>query len=502
MKYFYTIKGFASYSGSTVSPTTTGNPVFIPCKIGSYTMDGHTQFKPSSIAFYLTAKSGTTNAVAGVYSYGGQSYAILRSQTTLGIANLLGPTRMCVSDVEITGGAVNALGYYLNSMPTTTISGQFRLHQTIGTAADYNLIASVCPVMYSINNTNYRYLVFPGGGGYTDLIIAGNEYRYSIAGFNTVPVYGNIPSDYELFTESATSAVVKSEYAGQIIDFGDTPQIIPQAVYNFITANADAIYPYTYVVKNKQGVTLDQIDECPAIQSVAVSRTGETVDVVLLGVNNQSYTMQFSIQVPEHYVFLGMAYSAASKRADLPTGYTTAVTWNSNMTIYPIIAKSYPPAVTFSILTYHNKSDSAVVTKDIVSISTINGALREGSSIMDPVITIEQTDIPTFNYVKIPAFNNRYYYVTDITSVAYGLWRITLHTDVLMTYDAGIRSLTAIIDRQENDFNAMLSDDRIPLDNDTEQTFVELSNAGPFSQSLDASSSKNIIVTIVRGDNT
>ena len=53
------------------------------------------------------------------------------------------------------------------------------------------------------------------------------------------------------------------------------------------------------------------------------------------------------------------------------------------------------------------------VGKNIGVVSTLSGTLRESSSIIDPVITIE-ADPTGFNYLYIPDFNRRRkYFCTD-----------------------------------------------------------------------------------------
>lgn len=86
---------------------------------------------------------------------------------------------------------------------------------------------------------------------------------------------------------------------------------------------------------------------------------------------------------------------------------------------------------------------------------TISCVLRDGSSVMSPVIEIETPthivddvlvdyDVTKFNYAYIPFFNNRYYYIEDIVSVNNRLWELHLKTDVLYTYAAQIYRLNGV----------------------------------------------------------
>ncbi len=112
----------------------------------------------------------------------------------------------------------------------------------------------------------------------------------------------------------------------------------------------------------------------------------------------------------------------------------------------------------------HFKCDSAanVVDKELQKQTPdLVGTLRAGSSIIDPVIIVEAND-PGFqanesNYIYVEEFG-RYYYITNIISVNYTLWELHCHVDVLMSYKEQIRAQTAIVARQEAEYNLMLDD--------------------------------------------
>lgn len=112
-----------------------------------------------------------------------------------------------------------------------------------------------------------------------------------------------------------------------------------------------------------------------------------------------------------------------------------------------------------TITFYNNASERNAVTKNLTEIATLSGALREESSIIDPKITIASltNSIRDINYAYIPDFG-RYYFVNEIVSVRNGVWRISMHVDVLMTYAEGIRANSAIIQRNENEYDLKLND--------------------------------------------
>lgn len=108
---------------------------------------------------------------------------------------------------------------------------------------------------------------------------------------------------------------------------------------------------------------------------------------------------------------------------------------------------------------FQNNSDKNVVDKDIVLKANIEGTLREDCSVIDPIITIDLislSDIKSINYAQIPDFG-RYYYVTNIICKG-KLFEIHMHVDVLNSYKDELKQLSAVIARQENNNNVMLTD--------------------------------------------
>ena len=105
-------------------------------------------------------------------------------------------------------------------------------------------------------------------------------------------------------------------------------------------------------------------------------------------------------------------------------------------------------------------SEKNKIGKSISTLYTASGALREGTSIINPVIRISGANVPTLknaNYMYIPDFN-RYYFITDIKSIWNGLIEISGHVDVLQTYSSQIRNNTAIVKRNANSWNLYIED--------------------------------------------
>ncbi len=106
---------------------------------------------------------------------------------------------------------------------------------------------------------------------------------------------------------------------------------------------------------------------------------------------------------------------------------------------------------------YKNYSDKNVVDKEITQQgSDITGTLREDCSIINPVLIVESLSDFGVNYAYIAEFG-RYYYINNIVCKNH-LYELQMHVDVLKTYAGGIRSNSAVISRQENNYNLYLQD--------------------------------------------
>lgn len=115
--------------------------------------------------------------------------------------------------------------------------------------------------------------------------------------------------------------------------------------------------------------------------------------------------------------------------------------------------------MSFSIQLMRNNSQVNKVGKDLTSLLSVTGTLREETSIIDPVIVIEcnLSNMTRCNYMYIAEFD-RYYFVNNIRSITKDLVEFTCHVDVLETYKNEIRKNSAIVKRQQNNWNLYLND--------------------------------------------
>lgn len=138
--------------------------------------------------------------------------------------------------------------------------------------------------------------------------------------------------------------------------------------------------------------------------------------------------------------------------------------------------------MSFPIILYNNKDAINVVNKELEEIKTLIGTMRDGSSILDPVILLEEQVslvTPSCNYLYIAQFG-RYYYVTNIVSSYNNLCEIHCHVDVLMSFSSQIKAQTAVVARQEGKYNMMLDDGFFMCYQNPKLQTKLFSNATPF----------------------
>ena len=105
-----------------------------------------------------------------------------------------------------------------------------------------------------------------------------------------------------------------------------------------------------------------------------------------------------------------------------------------------------------NVTLYRNRSEVNKLDKILENEYSVPGILRDGSSITNPNITIEDdSSIINYNYAYIEDFN-RYYFIENITSICAGLWNVQFRVDVLMSFKSEILECYATIDHtQENE---------------------------------------------------
>lgn len=116
--------------------------------------------------------------------------------------------------------------------------------------------------------------------------------------------------------------------------------------------------------------------------------------------------------------------------------------------------------VGFDVTLMVNNDPYNKIQKSPVTVgNAYKGVLKEECSLVDPVILLEIDSVPVgANYAYIEAFG-RYYFIKNVESYRNGLWSVSLHCDVLMTYSAGILASPVVVARSSSNFNMLLNDD-------------------------------------------
>ena len=175
------------------------------------------------------------------------------------------------------------------------------------------------------------------------------------------------------------------------------------------------------------------------------------------------------------------------------------------------------------------KSSSELIRCDKINYLSktleVQGFLRESTSINNPQILIEldyemsdivddnddevdnviyfkQGELLSANYVYIPDFN-RYYYISDITSVRTKLWRLSLDVDVLMSHLAKIKNVNALVTRNEFTYDKLVKDDLVTYYYNkevTESTLPKGDKVNTYFHSSLSLVTDNIVITCVNDD--
>lgn len=113
---------------------------------------------------------------------------------------------------------------------------------------------------------------------------------------------------------------------------------------------------------------------------------------------------------------------------------------------------------------YKTSSEPKSYPKVLQNELLVNGTIRDenGFDIMNPTLRIVDINPLSYNYLYIEEFL-RYYFIVKPIYYRNNVYDLVLHEDVLQSHYAKFELLNAFINRNENDFNPMIKDDRIPL---------------------------------------
>lgn len=118
-----------------------------------------------------------------------------------------------------------------------------------------------------------------------------------------------------------------------------------------------------------------------------------------------------------------------------------------------------------NITLMNTDSPNNMINKTVTIVADYTGAVaRVNLSVENPVLILEESvaNIMSANYCYIAEFH-RYYFITDKTTDVNGLWTISLKVDVLESFKNDIFQLKGIVQRQKDNYDMYLRDDKIPV---------------------------------------
>ena len=296
-----------------------------------------------------------------------------------------------------------------------------------------------------LKEDNVYYLI---GGRIDDTIINKKIYELNLTSQTLTETTYVLPDDFDTknswFVQGANEGFMfttTKAYKFSFIEYNN--------IYNISNSKDDVIY------KTLTGQS--------PISKLKFTQSGDTIGYNFTTITGD-VTGTYTPQIPSGYKLIGYSPSPNSTKAIIPLD--TEITYNvlEDFTFYEVYGKYRPIDTPFSIKLYQNKAEANRVDKTnyITLVKEVLGVLRESTSIIDFSVVLELDTFPNFNYVYIEIFN-RYYFVSDIVSVNKNIWEVSLSCDVLMSYKDAINACTGFVDRNENTYNLLIVDDKLPL---------------------------------------
>lgn len=265
---------------------------------------------------------------------------------------------------------------------------------------------------------------------------------------------------------------------------------------NLITVATLEEYDIDYTFKDNSGNVLAELTNKLPVDNITLGIDGNVASVTLRYIDSTTETVTFTVPEKPDFTFRGFSDVPNSTRPQINEGSNTVGIY-SDATFYPAYVQYYIPTTKFDLNLYQNTAEANRVDKSsyLTAVGTLSGVLRDECSVLNPTITIEYTQVPNFNYVYIPIFG-RYYFVDNIVSVRKNIWRLSLRCDVLMTYRTGIDGLSAVIARQEFDYNPELVDNLLPVEKEMDVSVVEIASTA-FATDAEGADVYNLSLVVV-----
>lgn len=311
---------------------------------------------------------------------------------------------------------------------------------------------------------------------YSPIFVEKNLYLITKSGVSTFNEEGVKIGSQTIDTFSSYN--IESAYPKMLYDYNKIFMFTPDYIISFVYF--DEYGRNTYEIRNNDGEVLYvSLSNAPNLYKVRFDIVGAEQQVVNYTFTSIDETIrgQYYPQVPIGYTIRGFSNVVGNQNYLYKVNTDENVVITNNYTFYEVygVDSSYNKD---EVYLFQNSADSNTVdkTSKLKSIGKISGVIRNKTSITNLILTIEYNGVPNFNYVYIPLFN-RYYFVSDFSSVKFNLWELDLNVDVLMSYKDGIYNLRCFIDRCENVYNDLIPDDYVVSENDYIVTEKKLGNS-------------------------
>lgn len=124
---------------------------------------------------------------------------------------------------------------------------------------------------------------------------------------------------------------------------------------------------------------------------------------------------------------------------------------------------------------YKNTDDKRKLNKTLSVQRSVIADIKGTCSITAPTLILSYQGVD-FNYIFVPTWS-RYYFVTDIAVTTGGRVEVRCKVDVLMSNNSTIRSLTALIARNENTEFTYLTDEQVMITTDEKPEIIEFTES-------------------------
>lgn len=386
--------------------------------------------------------------------------------------------------------------------PLTTINrvvGSYLLKPTVNITEDF-IASEVSFIKNASGAVSERlfYNIYTDNGDIYG--VYGSEFWRSGSGstisYNSLPIYNSTVYKYKKGDISVGELIYSAAngwqngYTGEI-RFGSVIPIM-KIFQDFIDNNSYQRNTNINILYNDN--VLGSLTNLYPISKANLYSQNNTYKLVLYDILNNSSEISFDVPIIENYIFRGLGLTP--RTIDILPDVETEIDLHGDVELFLIYQKYRPVTEKFYIELYQNSAEVNRVdkTSHIVNVGSLSGALRDECSIITPSIVYQSDSVPTFNYVYIPIFN-RYYFVTQLTSVNKNLWKMELNCDVLMSYKDQIYTLQGVIGRQENDFNPLLVDNELPTQNNPIVEVIDIPSDAFNTQTSDEK--HNFLLTVI-----